>query len=120
MTQEEESSPLPPVESIKEPTIEDEKPAEQPQPTTTVEVAAQTATTADLLVSILSFIYFSLLDFLSYRNKFILCVIMQGLDEINPVAAELEESNALALAIIPSGDSVVNNTFIFLKYSLEI
>lgn len=45
---------------------------------------------------------------------------MQGLDEINPVAAELEESNALALAIIPSGDSVVNNTFIFLKYSLEI
>nr|CAD1827635.1 unnamed protein product [Ananas comosus var. bracteatus] len=82
VTQEEESSPLPPLESIKEPTIEDEKPTlvepeEQPQPTTTVEVAAQTATTADLL----------------------------GLDEINPVAAELEESNALALAIIPSGDS---------------
>lgn len=65
MTQEEESSPLPPVESIKQSTIEDEKPTlvepeEQPQPTTTVEVAAQTGTTADLLVSILSFIYFSL------------------------------------------------------------
>ncbi|KAK1316930.1 putative clathrin assembly protein [Acorus calamus] len=32
-----------------------------------------------------------------------------GLNEINPLAAELEESNALALAIIPSGDSKSSN-----------
>ncbi|KAK1268465.1 putative clathrin assembly protein [Acorus gramineus] len=32
-----------------------------------------------------------------------------GLHEINPLAAELEESNALALAIIPSGDSKLSN-----------
>lgn len=30
-------------------------------------------------------------------------LIMQGLDEINPVASQLEESNALALAIISPG-----------------
>jgi hypothetical protein len=28
---------------------------------------------------------------------------LQGLNEINPKAAELEESNALALAIVPPG-----------------
>ncbi|XP_072953781.1 putative clathrin assembly protein At5g57200 [Typha angustifolia] len=71
--------PPPPPKSLGEPAIEVEKtmpvePEEEPQPT--VEVAAQPSTTADLL----------------------------GLDEINPIAAELEESNALALAIIPSGD----------------
>ncbi|XP_038983758.1 putative clathrin assembly protein At5g57200 [Phoenix dactylifera] len=71
----EESSPS---ESQK-PAVEDEKNSpteteEKSQPI--MEVAAQPATTVDLL----------------------------GLDEINPVAAELEESNALALAIIPQGD----------------
>jgi hypothetical protein len=29
--------------------------------------------------------------------------LLQGLNEINPKAAELEESNALALAIVPPG-----------------
>ncbi|XP_078176485.1 putative clathrin assembly protein At4g25940 isoform X2 [Carex rostrata] len=37
-----------------------------------------------------------------------------GLDEINPVAAELEETNALALAIVPSGDNSKPNTAGFL------
>lgn len=30
-------------------------------------------------------------------------LFVQGLNEINPKAAELEESNALALAIVPPG-----------------
>lgn len=42
-------------------------------------------------------------------------VVMQGLDEINPAAAELEESNALALAIISPGSLV----FIFHVISTE-
>ncbi|KAJ1698229.1 hypothetical protein LUZ63_006741 [Rhynchospora breviuscula] len=37
-----------------------------------------------------------------------------GLDEINPVAAELEDTNALALAIVPSGDYSKPNTAGFL------
>ncbi|KAF3325853.1 putative clathrin assembly protein [Carex littledalei] len=37
-----------------------------------------------------------------------------GLDEINPVAAELEETNALALAIVPSGENSKPNTAGFL------
>lgn len=32
-----------------------------------------------------------------------LLVPLQGLNEVNPAAAELEESNALALAIVPPG-----------------
>lgn len=37
----------------------------------------------------------------------ILIIALQGLNEINPKVAELEESNALALAIVPSGSSLV-------------
>lgn len=36
---------------------------------------------------------------------------MQGLDEINPAAAELEQSNALALAIIQPGSSMFSAIF---------
>jgi len=40
--------------------------------------------------------------------------IMQGLDEINPMAAELEQSNALALAIIQPGIYLlITNPFYF-------
>jgi phosphatidylinositol-binding clathrin assembly protein len=37
---------------------------------------------------------------------------MQGLNEINPKAVELEESNALALAIIPPGGKSCNRQLI--------
>ncbi|KAJ4754708.1 ENTH/ANTH/VHS superfamily protein [Rhynchospora pubera] len=37
-----------------------------------------------------------------------------GLNEINPIAAELEDSNALALAIVPSGDNSKPSTAGFL------
>lgn len=43
---------------------------------------------------------------------------MQGLNEINPAAAELEENNALALAIILPGSLVF--LFIFLFFRLNI
>ncbi|MQL79676.1 hypothetical protein Taro_012110 [Colocasia esculenta] len=72
----------PPVEESQEPPPEPE-PEEKPQeveevPKPTDETASQPLpATGDLL----------------------------SLDEINPVAAELDESNALALAIIPNGDS---------------
>ncbi|XP_074586779.1 putative clathrin assembly protein At5g57200 [Curcuma longa] len=54
-----------------------EQPPPEPEPEPLAEVEPPPATTADLL----------------------------GLDEINPAAAELEESNALALAIISPGDA---------------
>ncbi|XP_008781765.2 putative clathrin assembly protein At5g57200 [Phoenix dactylifera] len=75
--QEEEEAP-PPSESEKAPVEEEKEPpseAEEP-PETTPKPETQPATTGDLL----------------------------GLDEINPAAAELEQSNALALAIIEPGD----------------
>jgi hypothetical protein len=34
--------------------------------------------------------------------------LLQGLNEINPKAAELEESNAMALAIVPPGSAHIN------------
>lgn len=56
-------------------------------------------------------------DLLSNTYILIPCVvyIMQGLDEINPMAAELEQSNALALAIIQPGIYLlITNPFLFL------
>ena len=38
-----------------------------------------------------------------YLKKKICTLFVQGLNEINPKAAELEESNALALAIVSPG-----------------
>ncbi|KAJ0968695.1 hypothetical protein J5N97_021572 [Dioscorea zingiberensis] len=65
----------PPPESPKP--VEEEPPAETEEPPEPIiEAAPQPETTGDLL----------------------------GLDEINPMAAELEQSNALALAIIQPGD----------------
>lgn len=67
-----------------------------------------TDTPADLLVS---FVY-TFISFLKLIQKIILHVfilkLVKGLSETNPKAAELEESNALALAIIPSGMLTVN------------
>ncbi|XP_010913847.2 putative clathrin assembly protein At5g57200 [Elaeis guineensis] len=78
LTYNQEEEAPPPSESKKAP-VEEEKepPADVEEPPETIpEPEAQPATTGDLL----------------------------GLDEINPVAAELEQSNALALAIIQPGD----------------
>ncbi|CAL9063977.1 putative clathrin assembly protein At5g57200 isoform X1 [Musa acuminata AAA Group] len=84
--QQEEAAPAedenPDEEDEKQPPEEEQPPEEQPppepepEPEPITEEEAQPATTGDLL----------------------------GLDEINPVAAELEQSNALALAIISPGD----------------
>lgn len=39
--------------------------------------------------------------------------LVQGLNEINPQAAEIEEKNALALAIYPPGRDKKNNILLF-------
>ncbi|KAG6538062.1 hypothetical protein ZIOFF_003165 [Zingiber officinale] len=75
----EEAAPLEekPAEEEKEEPPAVEPPPPEPKPEPVAEVEPPPATTADLL----------------------------GLDEINPAAADLEESNALALAIISPGDA---------------
>ncbi|CAN6215752.1 unnamed protein product [Urochloa humidicola] len=78
--QEEEQTPEPIFEAIEEPVAEDypPEPEEEPQfADDNDEDEPETPTTADLL----------------------------GLHEVNPAAAALEESNALALAIVPQGGS---------------
>lgn len=45
------------------------------------------------------------------------CVFMQGLnEEVDPRAAELEESNALALAIVQPGNGYRDNTGFSILY----
>jgi hypothetical protein len=61
-----------------------------------------TDATGDLLVRSNFFRISFEVDILSSHSR---CfhILLQGLNEINPKAAELEESNALALAIVPPG-----------------
>uniref|UniRef100_A0A0D9WTR3 ENTH domain-containing protein n=1 Tax=Leersia perrieri TaxID=77586 RepID=A0A0D9WTR3_9ORYZ len=76
----EEEPPQPLPEVLEEPVVEEllSEPAEEPHhPAVEVDDEPEPTTTADLL----------------------------GLNEVNPAAAQLEESNALALAIVPPGSS---------------
>lgn len=62
----------------------------------------------DLLVCFLFVSFFRLSSFKVLVCYFIQCMVqnllVQGLNELNPKAAELEETNALALAIVPPGE----------------
>ena len=62
-----------------------------------------TDATGDLLVRSKFFHISFEVDIL--RSPHCFHILSQGLNEINPKAAELEESNALALAIVPPGSA---------------
>lgn len=97
-------NPGPPAEEVKE---EPHPQAEEPQPSELIaepqiEPEPALPTTVDLLVLLSSFTSFILRE-LVFLWLLISFITMQGLDEINPVAKDIEQSNALALAIIPPG-----------------
>lgn len=75
---------------------------EPPQPI--IEAPPQSAPTeniGDLLVIFLHVFKFSFYQL--FRNTIHAVLLAQGFNEVNPVAVNLDESNAMALAIVPPG-----------------
>lgn len=109
---EEEEPPGPPEEEKEPEKVEEEneliklEEEEEPKPEEETEAPPLIPTEGDLLVSpeFSSSVSLTRISH-GYERSYNYCT--QGLNEINPKAVELEESNALALAIVPPGLSLI-------------
>ncbi|KAI5348534.1 hypothetical protein L3X38_001421 [Prunus dulcis] len=104
----EESPPPPEPEKQEEEVEEKTEEEEEPQPKEEVVEPPPSISTndTDLLVCYAQVLHvFSDANFMKFCNSCCpLPFLCPGLREMNPKAAEIEESNALALAIVPQGN----------------